>query len=193
MAFLHTGPEVQRFVELPDGRVLFLPRGGGGPVYVLPDGFARVRLERRYKVIDRVAGLAAGLGVFVLSHLKMWTAIPLLLGFAVLLPRWVSRTLVESLPEAHDAAVLRASRAAVAPRPTSGSIPAVVTGIAFVTWGVYVIQHAGELTAHGVATIALGVSILIVDALGSGNQDAMDHSYAGKEPENRAIEPRWRG
>jgi hypothetical protein len=185
--------EATRFVELWDGRILYLPPGRG-PVYLVPDHDTRDRLERRFKIVDRVTGLALGVGVLLAAMARLWTLVALLVLLGVLLPRWMDRVVVESLPEAHDPDALRAAERH---RPSATSPGQRLLGLAGGTgllgYGLYRwANHGGVADFTAIGALAVGIVVLVTSFSGWGDERSDEYLTAiHAPPDNTPNEPKY--
>jgi hypothetical protein len=186
-------PNIERFIDLADDRTLFLPHGRGGPVYLVPDDETRIRLIRRFKVVDRIAGFAFGTGAIMVAVLRAWEVMPLLMLTALLLPKWMERAAVESLPEAHDPDALEAARRG-RPEPSSigAHLGALAVGAGLGVYG-YFRFHDGGPYDHLAILAVLGAVWLLVTTLQSWGDERPDDYQAAVHapPDNRPNEPKY--
>jgi hypothetical protein len=187
------GHEGTRFVVLWDGRILYLPPGRG-PVYLVPDLETRERLERRFKVVDRVTGVALGAGVLLAAMPRLWSLVALLIVLAVLLPRWTARVVVESLPEAHDPDALRAAERH---RPSAASLSrrllGLVAGAALLGFGLYrLADHDGLSALNTISALAAGLVVMVTSLSGWGDERSDEYLTAiHAPPDNTPNEPKY--
>lgn len=191
--FLPGKPDGTRFIELRDGRILYLA-AGRGPVYLVPDIETRERLERRFRVVDRVTGFALGAGMLLAAMARLWTLVPLLMLLGVVLPRWMNRLVVESLPEAHDP---DARRAAERHRPSPSSPGQRLFGLAggagLLGYGLYRWTTQGALTELDIiGAMAIGI-LLLVDSLSGWSDERSDEYLTAVHapPENTPTKPKY--
>jgi hypothetical protein len=183
-------PGVERFVYLNDGRKLFLPRGPGGPVYLVPDLETHLRLERRYDLVDRVVKFALGVGLLAASLVRFWMLVPVLILVGLVLPRWADRGAVESLPEVHDHDALRAARRRHEPSGRWGRLGGVAAGIGVLTFATYLGRTSGGLTGEVAALYAAGLVMLVtaLSSLGESRPDELSRGYI--DPPHGPIVPK---
>jgi len=108
MGFLDKYTE-DRFKVLPDGRTVFLPKGVGGPAYLVPDEATRERYERLIKfggVVASVVIVTAGKLVYRDGAFN-WYWAALLLAVPAW-PWYIGRQAAEHLQEVHDASMFDA-------------------------------------------------------------------------------------
>ena len=193
MVGLFQTSNVERFIDLADGRTLFLPHGRGGPVYLVPDDETRVRLIRRFKVVDRIAGLAFGTGAIMVAVLRAWEVMPLLMLLALLLPKWMERAAVESLPEAHDPDALEAARRG---QPETSSIAmylgALAAGAGLGVYGYLRFNARGAYDNLAILAL-LGAVWLLVTTLQSWGDERSDEYLTAVHapPDNTPNEPKY--
>ncbi|HVL68660.1 MAG TPA: hypothetical protein VM364_15465 [Vicinamibacterales bacterium] len=180
--------EGSRVVELADGRILFLPRGRGGPAYEVPDHAAGFALERRVRRVERASVYAAAAvvaGAYYLHGLLL-----ALLGPVLLLPWIVARHAVERLREANDP-VARAEVTAVDGEPPGLSRVAVGLGaLMAVAWALPLAKQG----PHDIVGIAFGAMAVLAAV-----NEIVRYRRARRErelyhrttaPENRPVVPR---
>jgi hypothetical protein len=94
-----------RVVDLADGRVLFLPRGRGGPAYVVRDDSQGYVLERRLEWAERIAAYAAIAVLAAAGVLERWILLGLIVPLLAI-PRMVESVLTAKLRPATDSKAL---------------------------------------------------------------------------------------
>jgi hypothetical protein len=190
--FLKPAPD--RFVTLPDGRVLYLSRTPGAAVYLVPDEVTRARLARRFKVVDLIALSALGTGLLAAVGAGAWSFVPLILFVGVLLPRWMEGVAVESLPEAHDPdAIAAAARHAPGPIALPARLGALAFGVAMIGFALYA-RNVIEDIPGTVLWGALFFGLLTLFTMLEGWGDERPDEYAGARrlpPDDSPIEPRY--
>jgi hypothetical protein len=185
--------ETTRFVQLWDGRTMYLPPGRG-PVYLVPDVETRDRMERRFRIVDRIAGFSIGGGVLLATMARLWTLVPLLFVLGTLLPRWMDRAVVESLPEAHDPDALRAAERH---RPSATSpgqrLLGLVAGTGLLGYGLYRwANHGGLSDFTAIGTLVVGMIVLVSSLSGWGDERADESlTVVHAPPDNTPNEPKY--
>jgi hypothetical protein len=127
-----------RFVELGDGRTLFLPRGRGGPAYLVPDESTRLRLWRISSWAYRGGQLIAILltvGAFRLGHIEVALGI---LGLALAGGWFIQQAAVGGLQPASDPAAIAATAPPLEQPSAFAATMGVVVGAGLVGAAVWV-------------------------------------------------------
>lgn len=184
-------PDVERFVDLADGRILFLPKGRGGRAYVVPDDETRVRLIRRYRLIDRTTKLAMSIGLFAALMFRLWAVAAFLVGLGIMLPKWADRVAVESLPEARDPLALQA--AAHDSPPKVGTILAEMAfGLSWFVFSMLRFQWNGEMNVDILLSAMASVAVIATAFRAWRDESADDLMWTGHvEPRNSPNEPKY--
>ena len=94
-----------RVVDLADGRVVFLPRGRGGPAYVVRDYSQGYALEGRLEWGERIAAYGAMAVLAAAGILDRWILLGLVLPLLAI-PRIVESVLAAKLRPATDSKAL---------------------------------------------------------------------------------------
>jgi hypothetical protein len=191
--FLPGRQEGKRFIDLSDGRILYVPRGRG-PVYIVPDQETRKRFERRFNVVDRVTNFALGAGLFLAVMFRLWTVVPPLIVLGVLLPRWVDRVVVESLPEARDPDALRAAeRHRPSPASLGQRLGGLAGGAGLLGFGLYRwTNHGGLSDFTAIGALAVGIVVLVTSLSGWGDEHSDEYLTAvHAPPDNVPNEPKY--
>lgn len=184
-------PGAERFVYLTDGRKLFLPKGSGGPVYLVPDLETHMRLERRYTLSDKVVKFAIGLGIGAALLFQQWMLIPALVLLSYVMPGWIDRVAIESLPEVHDPEALLAARAGHDTPGAFGSLGGILIAVAAGAPAAYLAFRDGAMAGEVVAMF-LAVLLMLVIRLNELNESRPeDHIPGGYfDYPNTPIEPK---
>jgi len=104
-SFYNKEEKGSRVVDLADGRVLFLPRGRGGPAHVVRDYSEGYALERRLEWAERIAAYGAMAVLAAAGVLDRWILLVLILPLLAI-PRIVESVLAAKLRPATDSKAL---------------------------------------------------------------------------------------
>lgn len=189
-AFYNKDQDGNRVLDLADGRVLFLPRGRGGPAYVVPDYVAGWTAEQRLEWAERIAWIGFTCVLLAATFFEQWT---LLLVIVPLLaaPRIVENIVVRHFVPATDSRAQSETEAADTGAP--GWV-ALAVFLASVAW-CYYLWTVGD---RGSAKWRIDLVLVGLSAVFTGAQLFRQHRTAqerqitavSRDPENKPLNPR---
>ena len=178
-------------MELADGRVLFLPRGRGGPAYQIADESRGWKLESVIEWADSISRYSA-MAIVTLVGIARWWWILGLLPLALLGPYLTERWITAGLSEAVDPAARRATMIERAEEAASGrwALLASAVLVGFLAWLWMRAEGKAPVSPElviGAIAVALGLTQLLRKRRLQQERRMFEPSAA---PENKPIVPR---